>query len=1047
MRLIITFLFLIFFCFACENKQTTKVSRKLTPELQKALADFEIAEDFEIELFAAEPLIADPVAMEIDENGKVYVVEMHGYPLDKSGTGKVKILKDTDADGYPDQSVVFADSLVLPTGIMRWKKGVIVTDPPHVLYLEDTNNDDKADIRKILLTGFALSNPQHNLNNPIFGLDNWIYLAHESSITPNVYKNEFGDEGTEIHFPDKPEIKLPQNANGRNVRFKPDTYELEMLSGETQFGQTFDEFGHHILTSNAHHLFHEVIADRYLRRNPDLLVADATQSMPDHGDACEIYPITQNPEHQLLTDVGVVTSSCGVTWYLGGLFSEKYKNMTFIAEPVHNLVHADIVKENGASFIASRAFEKKEFLASKDAWFRPINFYTAPDGGLYVLDYYRQIVEHPEWMAEDIGKSGKLYNGTDKGRIYRIFPKDKAEKQTFKKFASLGQLSDKELVNFLKSPNIWYRRTAQRLLLDRKNPETIPLLKEIVKANESPESVVHALWTLQGLGEMGGEEEIFKIALKNESAGVRENAIKVLEYEMDKAIKSGGDVNSSIFYNVLNLDNLKNDPSPKVRYQLLCMLGFLNDEKSLAVRNELLVKDIEDKWVHYAALSASQGKEMEVFDFAVKNLGKAPTEGKGLFFANVCGLIALSEDKEKIGSLIEKILQNTDNQNAWWQAASLEGIVNASRAWGREFKNLEFENQESRGEPSGIENTKYRIQNTIQKVQKLLLANLSVGKAPELQKASIRALEVIGLPQENVLKPFVTNALNVLNNKNAEENAKASAIGLLALYQPEKYAAQIQEVITPQSSIDVQKIAIQALNKTKGAQVCSFLLKEWANFTPEIKDEAIGVFMKNTERTQFLLTALEKKQIPSSAIAWHNQVRLMNNDDMEIRQKARKILAVNETDKATILEKYKSAFAEKGDEINGLKVYNTYCAQCHQINGNLGKNIAPDLGTLRNRQPLSIALEILLPSNSIADGYEYWTVERKNGEKSYGIISTETATAITLKNLAGVETIIPRSEIVKLSASNTSIMPAGFEQSLDPKAMNDLVSFIKGYRE
>jgi putative membrane-bound dehydrogenase-like protein len=140
--------------------------------LQKALADFEVADGLEIELFAAEPLVADPVAMEIDENGLVYVVEMHGYPLDKSGTGRVKILTDTDADGYPDQATVFADSLVLPTGIMRWKKGVIVTDPPHVWYLEDQNGDHRADLKKILLTGFALSNPQHNVNTPIFGLDN-----------------------------------------------------------------------------------------------------------------------------------------------------------------------------------------------------------------------------------------------------------------------------------------------------------------------------------------------------------------------------------------------------------------------------------------------------------------------------------------------------------------------------------------------------------------------------------------------------------------------------------------------------------------------------------------------------------------------------------------------------------------------------------------------------------------------------------------------------------------------------------------------------------
>jgi putative heme-binding domain-containing protein len=168
---------------------------------------------------------------------------------------------------------------------------------------------------------------------------------------------------------------------------------------------------------------------------------------------------------------------------------------------------------------------------------------------------------------------------------------------------------------------------------------------------------------------------------------------------------------------------------------------------------------------------------------------------------------------------------------------------------------------------------------------------------------------------------------------------------------------------------------------------------------------------------------------------------------VEIRRKARSVLASNESSKSEVLEKYKNAFGEKGNEVNGLKLYNTYCAQCHQINGKLGKNIGPDLGTLRNRHPLSITLEILLPSNSIADGYEYWAVSKQNGDRVYGIISTETATAITLKDLSGKETTIPRNEILKLSASNTSIMPTGFEQSISPEDMNDLVSFIKGYRE
>src|SRR5215217_6846616 len=157
--------------------RTKPASREVPPE--KALATFQLPDNFQIELVASEPLLSDPVAMEIDEYGRMYVVEMHGYPLDKSGTGKVRLLADSDGDGQMDKTTVFAENLVLPTGIMRWKKGILVTDPPNVLYLEDKNGDGKADIKKTMLTGFAVSNPQHNLNNPVLGLDNWIYVGHD----------------------------------------------------------------------------------------------------------------------------------------------------------------------------------------------------------------------------------------------------------------------------------------------------------------------------------------------------------------------------------------------------------------------------------------------------------------------------------------------------------------------------------------------------------------------------------------------------------------------------------------------------------------------------------------------------------------------------------------------------------------------------------------------------------------------------------------------------------------------------------------------------
>jgi putative membrane-bound dehydrogenase-like protein len=362
--------------------------------------------------------------MEVDEYGRLYVAEMPGYPLDNSRTGQIKLLSDKDGDGQMDQSVVFARDLTFPNGILRWKKGVIVTDAPYVLYFEDTDGDGQSDKRDTLLTGFSLSNPHVNVNNPVYGLDNWIYLAHLGSIGTRKYGALFGDKGSEMYFPKHPDgPRLPKNANGHTVRFRFEQKKLEMTSTRTQFGHAFDRWGRHILTHNQNHIYHEVISARYLDRKPNLLISNASESISDHGRETEVFQITLNPDRQLFTPVGVTTSSSGTTAYLGGIFPPPFDgNVVFVAESVSNLVHVDILEDSGATFVARRHRANKEFLASKDSWCRPVNMYVGPDGALYVLDYYRRIIEHPEWMSDEAVAAGGLYDGHDKGRIYRITP-------------------------------------------------------------------------------------------------------------------------------------------------------------------------------------------------------------------------------------------------------------------------------------------------------------------------------------------------------------------------------------------------------------------------------------------------------------------------------------------------------------------------------------------------------------------------------------------------------------------------------------------------
>ena len=976
---------------------------KLSAEHQNALNAFQIMEGFKIELVAAEPLVTDPVAMEVDEFGRWYVVEMPGYPLDLSKSGRIKLLKDTDADGYPDTAVVFADSLTLPTGVMRWRNGILVTDAPDVWYLEDTNGDDMADVRKKMVTGFARSNPQHNLNSPVFGPDNWIYLAHEGAVTPFVYQKEFGDKGSVIRFPDSPNAPtLPQNADGRNVRFRPDTRELETLSGETQFGQTFDAWGHHFMTANANHLFHEVLAARYVRRNPNLLIADATQAISDHGEAAAVYPTTENPNHQLLTDQGIITSSCGVTWYLGGAFGDAFQNVTFIAEPSHNLVHADVIGDQGASFVARRLVEKQEFLTSKDSWFRPVNFYVGPDGALYVIDYYRQSIEHPEWMSDEMVKSGTLYNGKDKGRIYRIVPK-KGLPMDWLNRLRLAELPDEELVQKLEHENGWFRRTAQRLLFQRASAKTVLPLKNLIAQTSCSEAKVPALWLLDALNAV--DTETLRRCLHDKIAGVRETAIQITE----RAIAKG---NAALTADLLGLQN---DPSAKVRYQLLCALGDLRDPRTDGVRVAILKKDIDDKWVALAALTSATGREMYLYEQAVREFGGPPSPAKQEFFTYLGATIANKGNPAEVARIFS-------GKTGWTKIAALSGMA---KVWQHKGLTVPLTDAD----------------------RLAMLPDFTNPATHSFLRPQLDVLRVVGLPKTGAVKAQAGWAAALAVDPHQAIDLRTAAVRFLALYNPRAYASVLERLAGIGGDEPVRLAAFASMSRVSGRQACAFALREWPGFTPAMKREAVDVFLDHPDQIQSLLTAIDRNMVRHDDLQWHQKVNLMNYYDARIRTQARRVLAVDEN-RHVVIQQYQPALLGRGNSGQGKVVFARVCSSCHQLGNQGGRAFGPDLATVRNRNPHNLLTEILHPNHSIADGYDYCTVTQRNGKQTSGILANETASTVTVRLAGGGEAeisdrVIPRSDVLRLEKSATSAMPVGLENSVSVAEMRDLLAFIR----
>lgn len=962
-----------------------------------------VLDDFQVELVAAEPLVADPVAMEVDERGRVFVLEMHGYPLDLSGSGMVKQLFDTDSDGKFDRSEVFADGLRLPTGLMAWENGLLVVDVPDLVYLEDTDGDGQADLREVVVTGFAVTNPQHIANTPVYGLDNWIYVAHQGAVTPTVSVKEFADEGGPVRWAAQPDTNpLPVDANGRSVRLRPSTLELEMLAGESQYGQTFDDWGHHFGTSNANHLFTEVIAARYLSQNPQLMVANAMEDLPDHGNAAEIFPITSRPEHQLLTDVGVITSACGVTWYQGGLF-RGFENVTFVAEPVHNLVHADVVNSKGASFTAARLVENREFLASTDAWFRPVQFYIGPEGALYVIDYYRQIIEHPEWMSEEVNQSGALYNGADKGRIYRITPRGTPPMDWAGK-VNLANQDAASLVRLLGHQNIWWRRHAQRLLVASKEAGISQLVLNEAMGSDSPLFLVHAMWTLDGLGAL--PEPLVKKALGSATAGVRENAIKLAELHLSEWPGI-----------VKDLTGMTGDADARVRFQLMCTLGFAHGEDVERARQALLSTGIEDYWMQVAALASASGKELALIKSILVKSEQRATEGVAGFLENSAAVVTLRGQMAEVNEVIKLALASPANENsAWWKAALVRGVT----------KTIPM---------SGLQ------ANDLAGVKALLEGQFKASTPQELRAASVGLLtEWPGVAQGH-LGQLASKAEPTALNPENDLAFRKDALVILA-----KAGAKLPALtglIMPSEPEPIQNGAFEVLLAGYDMQGVALVREKWPTLTPAVRDHVIGLLVKKPEGMNALLSAIEDGVVDQAAVSWPRKVRLMNTDVMAVRNRARALLSAEALDPAQSLAAYGQVLELPGSPEHGAQVFASNCAMCHQIGGKMGTSIGPDLATIRNREASFILADIIDPNRSIADGFENWTVKMKDGEVVSGVIASETAASITVRDLAGTLHTVARSSIETLTASEGSLMPPGLQNNISHEQMADLLAYLK----
>lgn len=1013
---------LILICLGVQQSisQNDSLNRKVTAKdmpriphtpASKALSTFKVANGFKLELVAAEPMVSDPVDACFDEFGRMYVAEMHGYPfsqeptkLNPKGGGKkdagiIRLLEDTNGDGRMDKSVVFADKISWPTSVCCYNGGVFVLAPENLYYFKDTDGDNKADVREVILSGFGRGNVQSVANCLKWSLDNRIIFA--AGRNPKRLKHRG---------------KTMKSVQSGDLRFDPKTEHFDTVTGGQQFGHSMDDWGTRFVCSNSNHIQQVIFPQGYLARNPYFAASGLIRSIAADGASARVFRISPPEPWRIIRQkwralakgyklvinddggwefipldpskkkgavpteypVGFFTSATGITIYRGDAYPAEYRGNAFIGDVGGNLVHRKIVETEKVIYRAKRADQKTEMIRSTDNWYRPVNFVNAPDGTLYVLDMYRETIEHPHSIPVEIKQFLDLTSGHDRGRIYRLVsPGTKRIQQP-----NLGKLTNAELITQLASDNGWTRVTAQRLLWERQDRTIIDKLEKFLQSTKKPLGRLHALYTLQGLNAL--KVEHIQLCLKNVHPRVRAHAVRLSESLQAKSPEL-----------IKSLSSLVEDDSEHVRFQLAFSLGTTDHVDAL-------------KGLAQMAMDSRNGPEIRT---AI--------------------LTSVGNTADKLATILQYYQQLRPQKHVNGMLLQLAKMVGANP---------------KRESALRLLNTATDAKTSLE-MQQLLLTGLGQG----LSQRGASMTDLLSHKSTTTeLRKQVANlferATQLAENEKQTIPRREAALRLLA-YADFKTASQtLPKFLSPQTPQTLQKTAIEALAEQESDQIVEPLLAGWKGYSPAIRRSVIDALLTKPGRILTLLKAIAANMVKRSDIERTSKQLLMNHANKQVRAASQKIFAgeIN-SDRAKVVKAYQKVLTLNSNVMRGLEVFKKRCAVCHQV-GNIGHQIAPDLSSVQNKSESDLLISILDPNREAQPNFNVYNVTTLQGRTFTGIIKSETTNSITLQRAEGKEDVILRSNIDELFSTGVSLMPEGLEKDLTAQELADVIAFVKSIK-
>ncbi len=953
-------------------------------EVADALTTFKVRPGFRIELVAAEPMVRDPIEVAFDADGRMYVVEMIDYSERRNESphlGRIRRLEDTDNDGRFDRATVFVDDLPWPTGLACWRDGIFVTATPDLFYCRDADGDGRAESREQVFTGFGIDfapfevtrlNMQAMVNSLRWGIDNRFH-----GLT--------GPNGGELRAPAHTDWP-PVNVRGRDFAFDPRSFRFEAEAGGGQYGLCFDDRGRRFTCNNSDHIRVFMYDARYADRNPAFTPPPSLQSIAADGPAAPVYRTSpEEPWRVLRTkwrvaglvpgpiegggrSSGYFTSATGLTVYRGDAWPEDYVGDVFIADCGSNLVHRKRLRSEGVALIAERPADEQrtEFLTCSDTWFRPVQFANAPDGTLYVIDMYREIIEHPWSLPPGIKRHLDLNSGNDRGRIYRIVPDDFRQRPA----PRLSGAATPVLVETLAHRNAWHRETAARLLLERQDPAAVPMLEVLLRASSSAFGRLHALGAIDGRGALKVGHVVR--GLTDPSDIVREHAVQLSERFL-----SNEAARTALAEPLLALTG---DPSARVRYQLAFTLGELDHPRRLEALESIARRDAADPWVRAAVLTSLATGAPEMFGrvktwFAGDHADASPGEYE--FLRQLVQVIGARNRPEEIAGVLEFVTTA--------RPAVAFALVHA------------------------------------------------LGEGVQRARGSLDTARVA---------PVFERAATLVGDVAVPEATRVQAIELLALTTFERSGERLLALMDQSQPQSVQLAAIRALNRFSDPRVGRVLAERWSGLTPQLRQNVLPVLLARPDRVQELFREVEAGRVRRADLDSTQLDFLMNHRDAAIRRRAIELLAgLVVGDRQQVVEGLMPALALAGNAANGRPLFAERCASCHRLGGE-GFVLGPDLVSVRNSGKEKTLVSIVDPSREVLPQYLAYEIETKDDESLLGVLASETAASVTLRQAYGRDTVIPRANITSIQSRGKSVMPDNLEEGLTAQQVADLLEFV-----